>query len=118
MIECFLAYTSSIAMSDNWTGSKVNSSAPSASPFYVAFRLNRAYSSGTVPRMKVTVVDDSGAVSIYDTITHASAFSYTINNGTSWSALGTVPNTALTTELRLLISAPSGNPVTCGIQEY
>lgn len=117
IVDFFLAYRSSMTMSDHWSGSHVNTSAPAASPFYVAFRLQKAYST-SVPRMRVVITDDTGAISSYDTVTHAANFSYSTNNGGSWNALGTIPNTTLTTELRLLISAPSGNPITCVIQEY
>jgi hypothetical protein len=118
IIETYLALIESVSMSDNWTGSVANSSQPNVTPFYAAFRLDKAYTGGVVPRLYVRVVDDSGAVSVYDTVTNASLFSYTTNNGTSWSALGTIPNVAKTTEVRLNISAPSGNPITCGILEY
>jgi hypothetical protein len=116
-IEFYLAFLESIAMSDNWRGSVANSSQPLATPFYVAFRLQKAYV-GAVPTMYVTVVDDSGAVSRYNTVTNAALFSYSPNNGNTWLPLGTIPNTALLTELRLNIAAPSGNPITAGILEY
>jgi hypothetical protein len=118
IIEMYLALIESVSMSDNWTGSVANSSLPSVTPFYVAFRLDKAYTGGVVPRMFVRVVDDTGAISTYDTVTNASLFTYTTNNGTSWNALGTIPNVAKTTEVRLNIASPSGNAITCGILEY
>jgi len=117
IIEVYLSLLESFAISDNWSASVANSSQPSASPFYAAFRLAKTYAT-IVPKIFVTVVDDSGAVSRYDTVTNAALFNYSTNNGTTWNALGIIPNTALTTELRLNIVSPSGNPITCGILEY
>jgi hypothetical protein len=116
--EAFVSLIESTSMSDNWSGSVANSSQPSATPFYAAFRLEKAYVGG-MPRLYVRVVDDSGTISVFDTVTHNSLFSFSSNNGTSWSAYtGIIPNIAKTTEVRLNISSPSGNPITCGILEY
>lgn len=115
-----LRYTVTLptALSNNWNGSVPNTSLPGASPVYYAFRLATAYTSGTVPRMKINLVDDAGGVRTYDTTTNATNFTYTTNNGSSWNALGTIPNTALTTELRFQDPSPSGNPTTAGLQEF
>jgi len=113
--EFILGYSSLTEVSSRWNLSQANSS--NLSPAKVAFRLQVAYPS-VVPTMRVRGFDDSGSV-IYDklTTTNAAEFEYTTNNGTSWLALGTIPNTALTTELRLNLASPSGVPVRWSIQE-
>jgi hypothetical protein len=84
---------------------------------YVAFRLNKVYDT-SVPTMYLRGYDDTGAlVYNFNTVTDIAMFSYSTNNGTSWTALGTVPNTALTTEIRALISSPTGNRVTWSLME-
>lgn len=116
--ELLLDYDDPTQLSDYWTGSVANSSLPGASPVKYAFRLATIYPSGTVPRLKVSLVDDAGGVRVYDTTTNAANFFYSTNNGTSWNALGTIPNTALTTEIYFQDPSPSGNPTTASIQEY
>lgn len=107
IIENYFVYTDFTQSSDNWVGSSSNTSASGANPFYVAFRLQTAYAT-SVPRLYVRGVDDSGNAVVFDTTTNASLFTYSTNNGTSWNALGTIPNTPLTTEVRLGWTAPDG----------
>lgn len=96
-------------MSDNWQGSSANTSSSGASPFKIAFRLTKAYLSGTVPRLYLRGYDDSNNVVFQvDTVTNPTTFQYTANNGTSFSALGTIPNTPLTTELQASWGTPNG----------
>ena len=113
--EFILGYSSLTEQSEHWNLSQANSS--NLSPAKVAFRPQVAYPS-VVPTMRVRGFDDGGSV-IYDKLTSldAAEFEYTTNNGTSWVALGTIPNTALTTELRLNLASPSGVPVRWSIQE-
>lgn len=113
----FLSYIGKGEISDYWTGSVDNTSLSGASPMYVAFRLNKVYDT-SVPTMYLRGYDDTGAlVYNFNTVTDVAMFSYSTNNGTSWTALGTVPNTALTTEIRALISSPTGNRVTWSLME-
>jgi hypothetical protein len=95
--------------SDKWAPSVDNSSQSGDSPMYVAWRLQSSYAA-SVPTLYVRGYDDAGAlVASFNTVTDASAFSFTTNNGVTWSPLGTIPNTPLTTELRVLVATP---PVT------
>ena len=112
IIDMFIGFDPIYEMSDNWEGSVDNSSQSGNSPMYVAFRQLVAYGV-SVPQLSVRGYDDAGIlVASYDTVTNASQFSYTTNNGVSWNPLGTIPNVPYTTELRLLVSSP---PVTSRI---
>lgn len=92
--------------SANWAASSDNTTQSGTSPMYVAWRLQTAYST-SVPTLYVRGYDDSGnLVASFNTVTNASSFSYTTNNGTSWNSLGTIPNTALTTEVRVNVATP------------
>ncbi len=115
--ELYLSYTGKTEISDNWEGSVDNSTQSGTSPMYVAFRLTAAYAT-SVPTMYLRGYDDTGVlVYNFNTVSNPSIFSYTTNNGSSWNALGTVPNTPLTTELRALIASPTGTRITWTIQE-
>ena len=92
--------------SEKWAPSVENTTRDGVSPMYVAWRLQISYAT-SVPTLFVRGYDDSGSlVASFNSVTNASAFSFTTNNGTSWSALGTIPNTALTTEVRVLVATP------------
>jgi hypothetical protein len=109
IVDIAVGYTPIDEMSDSWVGSLENSSAEGASPFYIAFRLQvpYLYGYGPVPQFRIDIVDDSdNIVQTFDSIADAALMEYSTNNGTSWNALGTIPNTALTTELRVLVSSP------------
>lgn len=115
--EAYLLYTDVTQISENWEGSVDNSTPSGTSPMYVAFRMRTAYGS-VVPKLFVRGVDDSGnVIFLFDTVTNIGVFSYTTNNGTSWTALGTIPNTALTTEVRVNVASPSGTRLTWSISE-
>lgn len=104
-------------ISSNWEGSVDNTSSNGASPAYTAFRMTQAYAS-VVPTMYFRAYDDSGnLVASANTASNPSFFSYSTNNGSSWIALGTVPNTPFTTELRYAWVSPPGVRVTCSIRE-
>lgn len=116
--DIVLGYQPITDSSMNWEGSVDNSSQSGSSPMYVAFRLLTSYTSGTVPTLYVRGIDDSGNIAYsYNTSTNASDFKYSTNNGTSWNALGTIPNTPLTTEVRLQVTSPSGTRLTWSINE-
>lgn len=115
--EAHFIYTDNTQTSDNWVGSVDNSTPNGTSPMYVAWRLQTAYPV-SVPKLFARGIDDSGSVIFtFDTVTNAAAFSYSTNNGTSWNALGTIPNTPLTTELRVNVASPSGTRLRWSLAE-
>lgn len=105
--EAHLIYTDNTQSSENWVGATDTTSLGGASPFRVSFRLQKAYTT-SVPKIFVRGVDDSGNAVVFDTVTNIANFDYTTNNGTSYTPLGTVPNVALTTELRFTWTSPDG----------
>lgn len=115
IVDAELEMTTLENMSEKWVLSHKNSS--DLAPAKVAFRLQYAYTT-SVPTLRVRGYDDAGSL-IYDklTTTHAAEFEYSSNNGTSWNALGVIPNIALTTELRLNLASPAGIPVRWSIVE-
>jgi hypothetical protein len=115
--DLVLSVTPRNDISSNWVGSVDNTTANSVSPAYTAFRLVTAYSA-SVPTMYFRAYDDNGTlVASANTSSNPTFFKYSTNNGTSWNSLGTVPNTALTTELRYEWATPPGVKVTCSIRE-
>jgi hypothetical protein len=118
--EAFFIYSDATQISSNWEGSVDNTSQSSASPMYVAFRQRAAYS--PLPtKFVIKGVDDSGnVIYTFDTVANPSVFSQSANNGGSWAAwtnMGSFPNVAGTTELRVLVASPSGTRLTWSIQE-
>lgn len=107
--------------SDYWEGSVDNTTQNGATPAYTAFRMTQAYGaaySSIVPTLYFRAYDDNGnLVASANTSSNPTLFQYTTNNGTSWASLGTIPNTALTTELRYVWATPPGVRVTCSIRE-
>jgi len=104
-------------ISEYWTGSVENTSLANASPCYTAFRLVKAYTS-TVPTLYFRAYDDAGnLVASADTTTNPTKFKYSTDNGTSWSALGTIPNTVGTTEVRYEWLSPVGVRVVASLKE-
>lgn len=117
IVEGYFVYSDLTQISEYWEGSVNNTTPNGNSPSYTAFRLRTAYAS-SVPTMYFRAYDDSGnLVASANTSANPTSFQYTTNNGTSWTALGTVPNTALTTELRYIWATPPGVQVTCSLAE-
>lgn len=117
IIEGYFVYTDYTQNSRNWVASINNTTANGASPTRYAFRLQSAYAT-SVPTMYFRAVDDSGnVVTTANTVTNAANFEYTTNNGTSWLPLGTISNTALTTELRYNFTSPPGVNVRGSLSE-
>ena len=103
-------------LSDKWVGSPANSQ--EGPPTRFAFRLQYAYESGTVPELIAEIYDDTDTlVANKSTVDDAAYFEYSTNNGSTWNALGTIPNTALTTELRLNLASMPGTIVRARIRE-
>lgn len=107
LIEAAFVYTDNTQLSEHWVGASSNTSASGANPFRVSFRLQNAYAT-SVPQLFVRGVDDSGNAVVFNTVTNIANFDYTTNNGTSYTPLGTVPNTPLTTEVRFSWTSPDG----------
>jgi len=104
-------------ISDYWEGSVDNTTQGAATPAYTAFRMIKTYTS-SVPTLYFRAYDDSGnLVASANTSANPTAFEYSTNNGLSWNTLGTIPNTALTTEIRYKWTTPPGVIVSCSIRE-
>lgn len=104
-------------ISDYWEGSVDNTTANGLSPCYTSFRLGQVYKT-SVPKMYFRAYDDSNNLVVSaNTIDNSSFFQYTTNNGTSWNTLGTIPNTALTTEVRYNWVSPPGVSVVVSFRE-
>lgn len=117
LLEGYLNYTPTSLTSDNWEGSVDNTTQAGATPARTAFRMTTAYAS-VVPQLFFRAYDDSGnQVVLADTVTSAARFQYSTDNGTTWNSLGTIPNTALTTEVRYNWTSPPGVRVTCSLNE-
>ena len=110
------------SISDYWEGSVDNTSANGVTPTYTAFRLTQAYGAAygsVVPTLYFRAYDDSGNLVVSaNTASNPTFFNYTTTNGASWNSLGTVPNTALTTEVRYQWTSPPGVRVTCSLREF
>lgn len=115
--DVVLGYQPESEISERWLGSVDNTSPNGASPAYSAFRLIRTYSS-SVPTLFFRAYDDNGVlVASANTSANPSFFEYSTNNGGSWNALGTVPNTAGTTEVRYKWTTPPGVRVSVSLRE-
>ena len=93
--------------SDNWSVDNDNTTQGLGSPSYVSWRLQATYSS-SVPTLYARVQDVNGNV-IFSANTSANptSFQYSTNAGSSWSPLGTIPNT-VDTRVRVLVSPTPG----------
>lgn len=117
IIEQYLLYTDINEISNNWEGSVDNSTGSGTTPTRSAFRLSAAYAV-SVPKLFFRAYDDSNNLVVSaDTVTNPTLFEYSTNNGTSWSPLGTIPNTPFTTEIRYNWASPPGVRVTCSLRE-
>ena len=117
LIEFIYGYESINAISDHWEGSVDNTSRNGENPSCSAFRLKRTYAT-SVPKLYFRAYDESGVLVVEaNTVDDSSFFQYSTNNGTSWNSLGTIPNTAITTELRYAWATPAGVNVTISLRE-
>mgnify|MGYP000856706234 CR=1 FL=1 len=117
IIEAHLLYQPPNELGENWIGSVDNTTQNGASPARTAFRLAKAYAS-VVPKLYFRAYDDNGnLVASANTVDNPSFFEYSGNNGASWVALGTIPNTINTTELRYKWASPPGVRVTASLRE-
>ena len=89
--------------SDYWAVDSDNTTQGSGSPSYVSWRLMTSYLT-SVPTMYARVYDTNGnLIFSANTTSNPTAFQYSTNDGTSWNALGTIPNT-VDTRVRVLVS--------------
>ena len=102
--------------SNNWVMDNDNTTQGNATPSYASFYLQTAYSV-SVPQLFTRVYDINGnLIFSADTITSAASFQYSTNGGTSWNALGTIPNTA-GTRLRVLVTPTPNTVASASIRE-
>jgi len=112
--ELLYAMENASGVSDNWEYSFDNSS--SGSPTRVGFRLKQAYAS-SVPKLFFRWFDTADTLmGTRDTAANASEFEYSTNDGLSWSALGTIPNT-VGTLIRYNFASPPGVKIRPGLRE-
>lgn len=112
--ECFLGFESLFEISDNWEVSRELSS--NLTPSRVSFRLKELYST-TVPTLFFRAYDlSSSLLNTSDTITNASNFEYSTDNGISWNPLGTIPN-VVGTILRFTFTTPPGVDIRPSLKE-
>ena len=103
-------------ISDNWDYSHNDSD--SAIPTKIGFSLLTPYTSGTVPRMKLTVKDIGGVtIGTFDTVTHIANFTYSTDGGLTRPPLGTIPNN-VDTRVQFTFTTPPGVDVRVAWEEY
>jgi hypothetical protein len=104
--ELLIGYEDRAELSDNWEYSFDDSS--SGSPTRSAFRLKQAYQTSIPSTLSFRAYDLSGVLLVDHDITNEAAnFQYSTDGGTTWLALGTVPNT-VGTLLRYNFTSPPG----------
>jgi len=114
LCDFFLGYESLTDNSENWELSVDNSD--NGNPSRTAFRLKTAYAS-SVPTLHYRAYDLTNVLLIdHTTVANAARFEYSTNGGTSWLALGTIPNT-VGTLVRYTFSTPPGVDIRPSIKE-
>lgn len=99
-------YESVEEISDKWEYSYNDSS--SGTPTRVGFRLKQTYATIVPLSLRFRAMDLSGTVVANQTITtNPTNFQYSTNNGSTWLALGTIPNT-VGTLVRYTFTSPPG----------
>lgn len=106
LADVLIGYEAGEELSDNWEYSYDDSS--SGSPTRSAFRLKQAYATSVPLTLAFRAYDLSGVLLVdHDITNEASNFQYSTDNGTTWLALGTVPNT-VGTLIRYTFTSPPG----------
>lgn len=101
-----IGYEAGEELSDNWEYSYDDSS--SGSPTRSAFRLKQAYATSVPLTLAFRAYDLSGVLLVdHDVTNEAANFQYSTDNGTTWLALGTVPN-VVGTLIRYTFTSPPG----------
>jgi hypothetical protein len=112
--ELLYSIENNSGVSDNWEYSFDNSS--SGSPTRVGFRLKTAYAT-SVPQLFFRWYDTADTLmGTRNTVADDAEFEYSSNDGVSWSALGTIPNT-VGTLIRYNFASPPGVKVRPGLRE-
>ncbi len=105
----YIGYDAVEELSDNWEYSYDDSSA--GSPTRIGFRLKQAYSAAIPSTLKFQASDLSGTILVSNTITsNPTNFQYSTDGGTTWLALGTIPNT-VGTLVRYTFTSPPGTDI-------
>jgi len=114
LCDFFLGYESLTDSSENWELSVDNSD--NGNPSRTSFRLKKAYAS-SVPTLHYRAYDLTNVLLVdHTTVANAARFEYSTNDGTSWLALGTIPNT-VGTLVRYTFSTPPGVDIRPSIKE-
>lgn len=104
--DLFIGYDALEELSDNWEYSYDDSS--TGSPTRIGFRLKQAYATSIPSTLRFQASDLSGTILVNQTITSdPSNFEYSTDGGTTWLALGTIPNT-VGTLVRYNFTSPPG----------
>jgi hypothetical protein len=104
--DIFIGYEAQEDLSDNWEYSYDDSS--SGSPTRIGFRLKQTYATSVPSTLKFQAADLSGLILVSQTITsNPINFQYSTDGGTTWLALGTIPNT-VGTLVRYTFTSPPG----------
>lgn len=112
--ELLIGVDANNGISDNWEFS--DDFSDNGVPSRTAFRLKIAYPS-SVPQLYYRAYDLSDALLInHNTVTNASNFEYSTDNGTTWLPLGTIPNT-VGTLVRYSFTSPPGVDIRPGLKE-
>jgi hypothetical protein len=107
--DLLIGYDAVEELSDNWEYSYDDSSA--GSPTRIGFRLKQAYATSIPSTLKFQASDLSGTILVSNTITaNPTNFQYSTDGGTTWLALGTIPNT-VGTLVRYTFTSPPGTDI-------
>lgn len=107
MIEAHLLTTPTLENSLNWNMDVENSTKSTESPGRSAAILIKAYTS-SVPKIRMLAYSRATGLPVRDknTTDHPTEFQYSGDSGTSWNALGTIPNVINSTRLRYNWASP------------
>ena len=95
------------AVSPNWAPDNDNTTQGLGSPSYVSFVLKSAYPV-SVPTLYDKVYDTSAnLIFSANSVTNAGSYNYSTDGGTTWLALGTIPNT-VGTRVRISVTPVPG----------
>jgi hypothetical protein len=101
-----IGYEAAEELSDNWEYSYDDSS--SAIPTRVGFRLKKAYDVSVPSTLSFRAFDLSGVQLVdHDITNEASRFQYSTDGGSTWLALGTIPNVVGTLVRYTFLSPPA-----------
>lgn len=116
LIAFLFGYDQIGSTSDKWLFSRDLTS--TSSPARTAFVQQKAYGIA-VPKLTLRAYNRTTGTLVLEKNTedHPSEFEYSSNNGSTWNALGTIPDGALTTAVRYNWSSPPGVDVIVGLSD-